>query len=352
MNRTEKPDNNIWLKIAVLALLAIAAAIMARADSPYAGLATRELARKIKSETRPATATLAAINLREIASATLTDDKGLLLDIFSGEYAVPSQLTLVSVVSPSWWPEAYSGMADVAANPINFFPANAQVAAHKGDYPPGLPDKLTYDNSVWAAGTGTLAGIETNFYRPPRGNEGDFARILMYMAAVYDSELWMGRATAVYADGDWPLLTAYGRRQLMDWHRSDPVDNREKKRDEAISAAIGCGNPFVSDPALAEYLWGDKTGEKYDETPGEGSSEPDDSDDKPQRIAVKAIYRAGTDSRIDFYSPFVPDDAVWTLDGRTVTTDFINLGDISAGDHRLCFKSTGLSGAVKIKVIK
>lgn len=351
MNRTEKPDNNIWLKIAVLALLAIAAAIMARADSPYAGLATRELARKIKSETRPATATLAAINLREIASAPLTDDKGLLLDIFSGEYAVPSQLTLVSVVSPSWWPETYSGIADVAANPINFFPANAQVAAHKGDYPPGLPDKLTYDNNVWAAGTATLAGIETNFYRPPRGYEGDFARILMYMATVYDSELWMGRATAVYADGDWPLLTAYGRRQLMEWHRTDPVDERELRRDAAISDALGRGNPFVSEPALAEYLWGDKTGEKYEGSPDISPADPDD--DKPAApVALKAVYRSGEDKKIDFYSPYVPDDAVWTLDGRTVTTDFINLGDISAGDHRLCFKSTGLSGAVKIKVIK
>lgn len=352
MKQSDKPENGIWLKIAILVLLAVAAAIMARAAGPYTGLATRDLALKIATESRPSSVTLSHLDLQTVAGAGLDDGQGHLLDIFSGEYADPSQLTTVAVVSPSWWPEKCADMADITSNPVNFFPANAQVASHKADYPPGLPDKLTYDNSVWAAGTGTLAGIETNFYRPPRGYEGDFARILMYMATVYNSELWTGRATVVYADGDWPLLTAYGRRQLMDWHRSDPVDNREKKRDEAISAAIGRGNPFVSNPALAEYLWGDKTGEKYDETPGEGPSEPDDSDDKPQRIAVKAIYRAGTDSRIDFYSPFVPDDAVWTLDGRTVTTDFINLGDISAGDHRLCFKSTGLSGAVKIKVIK
>ncbi len=351
MNRTDKPDNNIWLKIAVLALLAIAAAIMARADSPYAGLATRELARKIKSETRPATATLAAINLSEIASATLTDDKGRLLDIFSGEYAVPSQLTLVSVVSPSWWPETYSGIADVAANPINFFPANAQVAAHKGDYPPGLPDKLTYDNNVWAAGTATLAGIETNFYRPPRGYEGDFARILMYMATVYDSELWMGRATAVYADGEWPLLTAYGRRQLMEWHRTDPVDERELRRDAAIADALGRGNPFVSEPALAEYLWGDKTGEKYVDSPDSDPTDPDD--DKPTApVALKAVYRSGEDAKIDFYSPYVPDDAVWTIDGKAVTAKSIALTDVSAGEHRLCFKSTALSGALKITIVK
>lgn len=351
MNRTDRLDNNIWLKIAVLALLAIAAAIMARADSPYAGLATRELARKIKSETRPATATLAAINLREIASATLTDDKGLWLDIFSGEYAVPSQLTLVAVVSPSWWPEKCADMADITSNPVNFFPANAQVASHKADYPPGLPDKLTYDNSVWAAGTAMLAGIETNFYRPPRGYEGDFARILMYMATVYDSELWMGRATAVYVDGEWPLLTAYGRHQLMEWHRTDPVDERELRRDAAIADALGRSNPFVSEPALAEYLWGDKTGEKYVDSPDSDPTDPDD--EKPTAtVALKAVYRSGEDAKIDFYSPYVPDDAVWTIDGKAVTAKSIALTDVSAGEHRLCFKSPALSGALKITVVK
>lgn len=351
MNRTDRLDNNIWLKIAVLALLAIAAAIMARADSPYAGLATRELARKIKSETRPATATLAAINLREIASATLTDDKGLWLDIFSGEYAVPSQLTLVAVVSPSWWPEKCADMADITSNPVNFFPANAQVASHKADYPPGLPDKLTYDNKVWAVGTAMLAGIETNFYRPPRGYEGDFARILMYMATVYDSELWMGRATAVYVDGEWPLLTAYGRRQLMEWHRTDPVDERELRRDAAIADALGRSNPFVSEPALAEYLWGDKTGEKYVDSPDSDPTDPDD--EKPTAtVALKAVYRSGEDAKIDFYSPYVPDDAVWTIDGKAVTAKSIALTNVSAGEHRLCFKSPALSGALKITVVK
>lgn len=225
------------------------------------------------------------------------------------------------------------------------------MAAHKGDYPPGLPDKLTYDNNVWAAGTATLAGIETNFYRPPRGYEGDFARILMYMATVYDSELWMGRATAVYADGDWPLLTAYGRRQLMEWHRTDPVDERELRRDASIADALGRGNPFVSEPALAEYLWGDKTGEKYEDSPDSDPADPDD--DKPAApVALKAVYRSGEDTKIDFYSPYVPDDAVWTIDGNAVTAKSIALTDVSAGEHRLCFKSLTLSGALKIKIVK
>ncbi|MBD4634350.1 ribonuclease, partial [Xanthomonas citri pv. citri] len=64
-----------------------------------------------------------------------------------------------------------------------------------------------------------------------------------------------------------PLLTPYGRELLLDWHRSDPVDDFELRRDNIIAGAQGVSNPFVTDPTLAEYVWGRYADQAYDPDP-------------------------------------------------------------------------------------
>ena len=59
-------------------------------------------------------------------------------------------------------------------------------------------------------------------------------------------------------------LTPYGVAMLIKWHRQDPVSQKEIDRNNAIQLTQGNRNPFIDYPYLAEYIWGERSGQKLD----------------------------------------------------------------------------------------
>jgi len=53
---------------------------------------------------------------------------------------------------------------------------------------------------------------------------------------------------------------------LLEWHRNDPPDDFEMNRNNVIYNWQRNRNPFIDQPALVEYIWGDKVGEEYDQS--------------------------------------------------------------------------------------
>ena len=51
---------------------------------------------------------------------------------------------------------------------------------------------------------------------------------------------------------------------LIQWHRQDPVSEKEIKRADAVSNFQHNRNPFIDYPFLAEYIWGSKAGQPLD----------------------------------------------------------------------------------------
>ena len=45
---------------------------------------------------------------------------------------------------------------------------------------------------------------------------------------------------------------------LLDWHRADPVSDKERCRMDVISDIQGNRNPYIDYPELVEYIWGNK----------------------------------------------------------------------------------------------
>ncbi len=162
---------------------------------------------------------------------------------------------------------------------------------------------------------------------------------MMYMALMYPQKLWGGRAVTVYEDGPWPLLTKAGAKAYLDWHRADPVDDREREECAAVKAAQGNDNPFVSEPELAEYLWGDKAGMGYVPPTPEAT-----------RIPLRGHYSRSADTAIDLYSPHVPDDAVWRMDGTAVEGNSIELEGMASGSHILSFDAGNIKGKLTVIV--
>lgn len=58
-------------------------------------------------------------------------------------------------------------------------------------------------------------------------------------------------------------LSEYGKAILLKWHRQDAVSQKEKDRNDGVEAVQGNRNPFIDQPDLVEYLWGNKQGQAF-----------------------------------------------------------------------------------------
>lgn len=328
-----------------LAALSSAAAV----PDDFRGLTGREITAKIRL-TRPTalvTSTLGASGAWAITGRYAVRDDGSLTDFYSdsrdyrlGNVAVepPQGIELLPVAPAAWWGGVYGD--SIVRDLVNLVPADFDVIAHKRDYPPGKVEEALCDNGFWRSGIATIASTETNVFEPADCYKGDFARIFMYMAAVWPMSFWQSYGPMIYLDGDWPLLNLYSRRLLLAWHRDDPVDDFERQRDRVISEAQGCGNPFVSMPELVEYVWGDSVGQPY--TPPSESEEP--------RLPLKAVYSIAADRVLTLYSPYIASDVTWTVDGKTVGEESISLSDLGTGRHIIAYSNRRLRGTLIIHV--
>lgn len=91
------------------------------------------------------------------------------------------------------------------------------------------------------------------------GFKGDVARGVFYLAVRYNGlEIVNG-----FPDG---MVGQFGDLQtLLDWHRNDPPDDYEMNRNNIIYNWQFNRNPFIDQPDLIEYIWGDMVGETWEQ---------------------------------------------------------------------------------------
>lgn len=124
-------------------------------------------------------------------------------------------------------------------------------------------------NGKTIAGNNISATCSDRVFEPIDEYKGDFARgylgTMIKWAGDYQaftsgngSSTFSGKYTASGFFG----LTKYGVALLLKWHREDPVSQKEIDRNNGIQKTQGNRNPFIDYPYLAEYIWGEKAGEK------------------------------------------------------------------------------------------
>ena len=100
-------------------------------------------------------------------------------------------------------------------------------------------------------------------YNGPSGTfgsfKGDVARSVLYMQIRYNGlSIENGYPTTSGQMGD--LQT------LLDWHRNDPPDDFEMNRNNVIYEWQINRNPFIDQPDLVEYIWGDQIGNIWNQS--------------------------------------------------------------------------------------
>ena len=255
----------------------------------------------------------------------------------------PYGMVVNSVVDVSWWGSHVPATAEWDL--YNLLPCNSEVPKYKNDYMPGVVTDIVYANDVWSVGWGSIEGYRINMYAPPRGYEGDFARIIMYMATIYPANRWSGQGVNFFADGVYPTLNGYSKALLLQWHALDPVSDIELTRNDVIAMVQGNRNPFVDYPQLVDYIWGSKSSVPYQ--PGQGDEEQEQSKDP-----LRATYSISNDEKIYLFSPYIPADVSWTINGTKIEGDFIETKSLGMGEHELRFQSATIKGKLKIKIVE
>ena len=163
--------------------------------------------------------------------------------------------------------QSWLGSGPMVSDLFNVYPTDARINNLRSNYPYGVVSGgfsgFSGDpqhHGKGKLGSSTTSGIGT-CYEPDDAYKGDFARSFFYMVARYRSNtLNSGNGAKMFTSSP-TNLTAYSLSFLLDWHRQDPVSQKEIDRNQAVYGIQHNRNPFIDYPELAEYIWGNKVGQ-------------------------------------------------------------------------------------------
>lgn len=188
-------------------------------------------------------------------------------DCYNREHSMPK----------SWFKEGSPMKSDA----FHVYPTDGKVNGQRSNYPYGecangttLPSNGNVQ-ALGKLGTSTFPGYSGKVFEPVDEYKGDFARTYFYMATCYNDKI-AGWNSDMLANNNYPCYTEWAVNLLLKWHRQDPVSEKELKRNDAVYAYQGNRNPFIDHPELAEYIWGDKTSERWSSSGGTNPVDPID----------------------------------------------------------------------------
>lgn len=205
------------------------------------------------------------------------------------------------VVCQSWL-----GSGPMVSDLFNVYPTDARINNLRSNYPYGVVSSFSgFSKDPQKHGLGKLgasvAGIGT-VYQPDDRYKGDFARTFFYMVARYRNNILdSGNGSQMFTSSP-TNLTTYSLNFLLQWHRDDPVSDKEIDRNQAVYGIQKNRNPFIDYPDLVEYIWGDKKGQQVDLS---------------QMTPTCDTYQGGGNQTTAKYG------VTWIVDGKVLYTDSV-----------------------------
>lgn len=168
--------------------------------------------------------------------------------------------------------QSWLGSGPMVSDMFNVYPTDARVNNLRSNYPYGVVSGSSQGisgdpnhHALGKLGTSAMQGAGSNkVYEPDDKYKGDFARTFFYMVARYRSNILnSGNGSAMFTSNPTDL-TDYSLSFLLEWHRNDPVSEKEIDRNQGVYGEQNNRNPFIDYPELVEYIWGNKVGQTVD----------------------------------------------------------------------------------------
>ncbi len=196
--------------------------------------------------------------LLEIADRDL-DDPTMLWNIYNGDLVDATWDLGVSWAREHVWPNSRLGLPRVSNSQVS----KASDAHNLRSITPSINSSRS--NRYFMDGSGVADTVDLLGFYPGDEHKGDVARILFYMATMYDD-------LTLTDDPDLLDVLEYESYEedgaymgelslLLAWHRQDPVSDFERQRNHIIFAGEGdiAGqanrNPFIDHPEYAHLIW-------------------------------------------------------------------------------------------------
>ena len=182
-------------------------------------------------------------------------------DCYNREHSVPN----------SWWG---GDDTDTAYTDLHhMFPVDGWVNSKRGNNPFGdCRSGTTYGTGI--LGPCATSGYSGTVFEVADEYKGDFARVYFYFVIRYMpriGDFTSGTGNVVFTSSSYLGLTTWAINQLLEWHRNDPVSTLETTRNDAVYNIQRNRNPFVDNPELVEYIWGNMKGYTW---PNGGTASP------------------------------------------------------------------------------
>lgn len=184
----------------------------------------------------------------------------------------------------SWWGSDES--EPMYTDLHHLIPTDRLANSQRSAWPLGEVSSVEWTNGSAKLGYGTFGNSGNNMtFEPADEYKGDFARIYFYMATCYkDKNLAAGgKGYKVFSNGT-ANFTTTALNLYLNWHREDPVSQKEIDRNNGVAKKQGNRNPFVDDPELVEYIWGNKKTTVYTCSGGQSAVEGVNEDSRAPRV--------------------------------------------------------------------
>jgi hypothetical protein len=223
----------------------------AHAQDTFEGLADLDLIHAIRAYVSTRTGTIDYNQARFVLYSAIDNIDGFVHDVYRDRYVHvdPMPCSDDNLTIEHTWPRSRRLEGTPAVSDMHhLFVTDEDLNERRRNYPFGEVIK-TPENIIFPVpyepGHGVLGWDRPEgqpgrrkVFEPPDWHKGNAARAMFYMASVYDLH-----------------IPADEEAVLRNWHRLDPVDAAEVRRNAQVSRFQHNRNPFIDEPSLEARIY-------------------------------------------------------------------------------------------------